>query len=281
MSTFYEHRPEKLYIGAMTEFPYPLHVHEVVEIIAVTAGTALVSIGGEACRLDPGDVAVVFPLIPHSFDEVGADTRGITAIFPPDIIPEYGGTFRGMVPDEPVLRAGCAGPDSRLAVSRLQELSMEADLPLCMAYLHLLLAGTIHSFRYRPVYDYNERNLGARIIHYISDHACEDITLESAARALGISVSHLSHFFAQKMRINFRRFINAIRIEKARLLMRDPNLTLTVICGACGFNNMRTFRRAFLQEIGCLPSELQLSLRNRVASPSGGHPAAENPAEHG
>ena len=67
------------------------------------------------------------------------------------------------------------------------------------------------------------------------------------------------------MHTNFRRFINAIRIEKARLLMRDPNLTLTDICDACGYTNMRTFRRAFQQEIGCLPSDHLLSLRNRVA----------------
>ena len=47
--------------------------------------------------------------------------------------------------------------------------------------------------------------------------------------------------------------------------MRDPNLTLTDICDACGYTNMRTFRRAFQQEIGCLPSDHLLSLRNRVA----------------
>ena len=83
----------------------------------------------------------------------------------------------------------------------------------------------------------------------------ENITLESTAHALGISISHLSHFFSQKIRINFRRFINSLRIDKARQLMRDPNMTLNTICALCGYTNIRTFRRAFLQETGTLPSD--------------------------
>ena len=101
-------------------------------------------------------------------------------------------------------------------------------------------------------------------MRYISDHLCEEITLETVSHALGISVSHLSHFFAEKMQVNFRQYINANRIAKARLLMRDSNYTLTMISDACGYSNMRTFRRAFLKEVGCLPSEHMVVLRNRV-----------------
>ena len=141
---------------------------------------------------------------------------------------------------------------------------MEDNLPLCIAHLHVLLAGALHSLSYRPVYDYNERELGHRILTYISDHACEAITLESASHALGISVSHLSHFFSDRLHTNFRRFINANRISKARLLMRDPNMTLTMISDACGYANMRTFRRAFQREVGLLPSDFMQELHHKI-----------------
>ena len=146
---------------------------------------------------------------------------------------------------------------------------MDDDLPLCVAYLHVLLAGILHRLSYQPVYDYSEQNLGHRIMRYVSDHACEEITLDFVAHALGISTSHLSHFFAEKLHINFRSFINASRISKARLLMRDPNMTLTEVSDACGYTNMRTFRRAFLKEVGCLPSEHMQALRTRVAGAEG------------
>jgi AraC-like DNA-binding protein len=264
MNTIYEQRPEKLFIGEMTHSPVPTHVHSLAELLILTRGSAVLTVDEQRHTLNPGDVAVIFPLVTHSYDRLSGDVGGVSAIFPPDIIPEYAGTFHGLQPEYPLLPAGRTTLDLRLAVDRLGRLDMDGNLPMCIAYLHVLLAGVLHSLTYRPVYDYSERGLGHRIIQYISDHAFEDVTLESASRALGISPSHLSHFFSERLHTNFRRFINAIRIEKARLLMRDPNLTLTEICDACGYTNMRTFRRAFQQEMGCLPSDHLAALRNRI-----------------
>jgi len=266
MNTVYEQRSERLFIGRMTHYPVQTHVHALAEVLVVINGYAIITIDEVQYKLTPGDAAVVFPLVTHSFDELSPDSKGVIAIFPQDIIPEYAGTFHGLQPEDPFLPAGRSTLDTRFAVDRLSVLNMEENLPLCIAYLHVVLAGLLHSLTYRPVYDYSERGLGHRIISYISEHAYEEITLESASHALGISASHLSHFFSERLHTNFRRFINAIRIEKARLLMRDPNLTLTEISDACGYTNMRTFRRAFQQEIGCLPSDHLEALRNRVVN---------------
>ncbi len=263
MDTFYENRDVKLFIGEMTHYPFPTHVHEMAELVILTAGSATLGIDGIPCTLSPGDAAVAFPLVPHSYEKLSPDVRGIVAIFPPEVIPEYGSTFHSLIPETPLLPSDRSGPDTAFAVSRLSVLNMEEDLPLCVAYLHILLAGILHRLSYHPAYDYNEGSLGRRIMRHISDHLYEDLTLETVSHALGISPSHLSHFFAEKLRINFRRFINANRIARARLLMRDPNLTLTEICGSCGYTSMRTFRRAFLAEVGCLPSEYALSLRRK------------------
>ncbi len=264
MNAYYEQRPEKLFIGAMTEYPVPVHVHSEAEIILMTRGSADVTVDNVRYQLKPGDSVAVFPLVPHSFLRLSGDARGVTAIFPPDIIPEYAGTLHGLLPECPLLPADRRCVDLRMATEWLGRLSMEEDLPMCVAYLHVVLAGLLHSLSYRPVYDYNEHDLGYRIISHISRHAFEEITLESASRALGVSVSLLSHFFSERLHTSFRRFINAIRIDKARLLMRDPNLTLTEISDACGYTNMRTFRRAFQMEMGCLPSAHLLALRSRM-----------------
>lgn len=268
MNTFYEQRTEKLFIGEMTHYTVPAHVHSVAEVLTVTRGSAVMTVNEVQYRLSPGDSIVIFPLVPHSYDKLSEDISGVIAIFPPDIIPEYTGTFHGLQPEEPLLPAARSSVDLRLAVDRLSRMDMHDNLPMCVAYLHVVLAGVLHSLTYRPVYDYSERDLGHRILTYISDHAFEEISLESTSHALGISASHLSHFFSEHLHTNFRRFINAIRIERARLLMRDPNLTLTDICDACGYTNMRTFRRAFQAEMGCLPSDHQQALRNRIINNS-------------
>lgn len=119
MSTFYEHRDETLFIGEMTHYPCPPHVHEVVEIVAITAGRVRINIDGMICDLAPGDIAVIFPLTAHSYDAVSEDAEGLAAIFPPDIIPEYNVTFHRLVPEDPVLRVKTGGDDTHLAVRRM------------------------------------------------------------------------------------------------------------------------------------------------------------------
>lgn len=268
MNTYYEQRPEKLFIGEMTHYPVAAHVHSLAELLILTRGSAALTVDERTYRLRPGDAIMIFPLVPHSYDSLSEDVGGLAAIFSPGVIPEYTGTFHGLQPLNPLLPAGKTSLDLRLAVDRLSRMSMDENLPMCIAYLHVLLAGVLHSLTYSPVYDYVEHDLGHRIVQYISDHAFEEITLKSVSHALGISVSSLSHFFSERLHTNFRRFINAIRIEKARLLMRDPGMTLTEICGICGYANMRTFRRAFQAEMGCLPSDHLNQLRNLAAEGS-------------
>lgn len=264
VNAFYEHRDETLFIGEMTHFPFPVHVHEVAEILCVTSGSVRLSIDGNPCLLSPGDVAVIFPLTLHSYDEIIGDASGLVAIFPPDIIPEYNSTFHTLTPENPIIRSGTAGAELSNVVTRLHALDMAESLPLCVAYLHVLLACTLHALSYHPVFDFSDRSLGHRIMRYMDEHAYDEITLASVSHALGISVSHLSHFFGEKLHINFRQYINAKRIDRARLMMRESGNTLTMISYACGYTNMRTFRRAFFKEMGCLPSDYVEVLRNRI-----------------
>lgn len=184
MIAFYESRDERLFIGEITKYPFPLHVHELAEIIGITSGFVRISINGTEYTLNPGDVAVIFPLTPHSYDEIGEDASGQVAIVPTDIIPEYTSTFRTLEPEYPILRAADAPEDTALALNRLQALNMEDHLPLCIAYLHVLLASTMHRLSYHPVYDYSDRGLGHRIMRYISDHLCEEITLKPSPMPL-------------------------------------------------------------------------------------------------
>ena len=81
MNAFYEQRKERLFIGEMTRYPFPTHVHDLAELIIPTAGTVTLGIDAEKYRLEAGDAAVAFPLVPHSYEELSPDARGLVAIF--------------------------------------------------------------------------------------------------------------------------------------------------------------------------------------------------------
>ena len=64
MIAFYENRDEQLFIGEMTHIPFPVHVHNQAEILAVVSGTVRFTVDDTEYTLLPGDVAFVFPLTP-------------------------------------------------------------------------------------------------------------------------------------------------------------------------------------------------------------------------
>ena len=259
MQAFYS-PVEPLFVGPMTSSPFPLHVHESAELTCVLSGRCTMRIDGKTYHLKEGDLTLAFPLVTHSFDELSDDCRGFAAFFLPDTIAEFTSTFHTLLPDEPVISLSQLSDEVRSVIDTLMATPIEVPSPLRLAYLHLLLAHVLSAMRFHPTGTYHERGLAARAIQYIYEHACERITLDSAAYGLGISPSHLSHLFSQQFHINFRHFINAIRINRAIMQMRDPTVTLTQVCYSCGYENMRTFRRAFIQEIGILPSDYMRQL---------------------
>lgn len=265
MKAFYQTHVGTLFVGEMTVYPFPLHVHEMLELIYILQGESLVQIDGENYLLKAGDIALAFPLVPHSFEQQSSDVKGFTTFFLADSISEFSNTFHTMLPVKPVLKAADVPEDARFAIQRLMEHPGNEYYPTRLAYLHVLLAHVLGAMEFRSADQLNEKGLADRVVKYIFDHACENITLSTTAHGLGISESHLSHLFSQQFHINFRRFVNAIRIDKAESLMRDPTMTLTAICYACGYENMRTFRRAFVRETGMLPTEYLQKMRGENA----------------
>lgn len=102
--------------------------------------------------------------------------------------------------------------------------------------------------------------LSYQILHYISEHFTEPLTLESTAHALGISRIHLSHIFSQQLHVNFRQHISTLRIDRACKHLRDPSNTVSQVAYLCGYSNPRTFHRAFLSQCGMPPKQYRARL---------------------
>lgn len=124
-------------------------------------------------------------------------------------------------------------------------------------YLHVFLS---HLFTLMPLEPLNQcMNAGMlqRVMQYLSQHYTENLTLDSLAHALGVSRSHLSHLFSAQLKVNFRRYLNTLRIDQACKLLRTTDLTITEISYQCGFNDTRTFHRAFLLEQHVQPGKFR------------------------
>ena len=91
-----------------------------------------------------------------------------------------------------------------------------------------------------------------------------DLSLNSLAKELGISIHELSRIINTGLRKNFNDFVNEFRIQDVTRKMKDPvydRITLLGIAYDCGFNSKTTFNRAFKQIIGKNPAEYKTQLK--------------------
>lgn len=263
-SIFYEQRSELFFVGHMCDHAFPTHLHDSVEIVCLLSGILDVTIGSSKCRLYPGDIAVAFPSIPHSLDDVSEDAVGLAMFFLPDAISEFSSIFRTKIPTEPVLTHEVLPAEINLIARQMLKLSAPSGSPLMLGYLHLFLSYLFCCLELQPLNKPMQSGLVQQVLYYISEHFTEGITQDTVSRALGISVTHLSHIFSQQLNINFREYINALRVDRACSLLYDSSLSISQIAYLCGFGNLRTFHRAFQARCMMSPNKYRADLSRKA-----------------
>lgn len=271
---YYERRLEDDFIGPICNHPFPIHLHDVVEIVCMTEGTDLeLTIAGTLIQMEPGDIVVVFPSTPHSYETVAEDTKGLSLIFNAETIPEFTHAFRSMLPVSPLIRRDSKPEALDRIIAILVDLTSQPERsPLLGGYLHLFLSYLFSCLALQPVTRQLETTLPFQVLHYIAEHYTEPLSLDSVAHTLGISRIHLSHVCSQQLRINFRQHINALRVNQACTLLQNPGLSISQVAYACGYNNLRTFHRAFQGLCGLSPGQFR---QERLPSSAGDEKSAD------
>ena len=109
------------------------------------------------------------------------------------------------------------------------------------------------------VMDYRNVSAGGRseyvkhITEYVRENYDRDITIDSIAEHIGISYSYLRKLYKEATGQNLADYINRLRIEKAKQLLRETNYTVKEIAALCGYNHERSFSRTFAQSEGMSP----------------------------
>ena len=96
-----------------------------------------------------------------------------------------------------------------------------------------------------------------RAIDCVKQHIDDaDYDREQFARDMCVSPSTLYNKLRSLTGENITAFINSIRLKEAcRLLRQKPNIKMTELSMAVGFNTPKYFTKCFKKEFGVLPSE--------------------------
>lgn len=100
-----------------------------------------------------------------------------------------------------------------------------------------------------------EKHTISDIIRYVEQNYQSDLSLQDIAGHFYISREYVSRKFKQAFGINFSDYLGKYRIDKAKLLMLNPNLKLQDIAEMVGFHDVKYFSKVFKKQEGMSPRE--------------------------
>jgi YesN/AraC family two-component response regulator len=88
----------------------------------------------------------------------------------------------------------------------------------------------------------------------------QPLTIDTVARYLFISPSHLSRLFREELGCTINDYITRVRIEQAVEFIKKPEMSVAQVSKAIGISNQSYFAKVFRQYIGVTPLVYKNSL---------------------
>lgn len=140
--------------------------------------------------------------------------------------------------------------------------SEEAQLMLYGAFLMLLSLLSTDNSR-EKLQPRSENELIFKCTAYIEQHFKSEISAETIARDLHVSVSTLFHCFKKELGISLHKYITQKRLIYAHRLLSE-NVQPSKVCFECGYNNYTAFYKAYVKMFGISPSGEHRRVKNHA-----------------
>ncbi|MCR6642080.1 MAG: AraC family transcriptional regulator [Sporocytophaga sp.] len=84
-----------------------------------------------------------------------------------------------------------------------------------------------------------------------------ELDLSLVSKKTGVNQRYISETISEKFNCNFKTYVNQIRINEAKRLLKDSDLNIGEIAYSVGFSSPGSFNRVFKSLTGMTPSEFQ------------------------
>ena len=260
------------------ERSYKAHWHSYGEILLVGPGkTNIYKVNQNTYDLVEGDFVLVWPMEMHAI--IDADREKSLVI-------QFSNAFMNTLFDLQRimhfyrnLHVICINSHKELVaqltdiVLKMKEIffseSTDRELKCCMLLMQFMLALDEHREEFAPELDAGGRtgytdDVMRRMImvtDYIKNNlTADDLSQSAMAELAGISKDYFSRIFKNVTGLNYSKWLNMIRLEKATGLLAENDLTLTEIAMLSGFQSIPSFNRVFRDEKGMAPGEYRALL---------------------
>lgn len=104
---------------------------------------------------------------------------------------------------------------------------------------------------------------------YVERNLDSSFSVDTLSEVAGVSPSHLERLCRRATGTSVIQFCRARRIERAKELLREGQLSVTAIAAATGFTSVHYFSRTFKDVVGMSPREYVKSIKSMTDRPGG------------
>ena len=244
-----------------SNYNFGTHIHQYAELMYVCEGEIEITVNGIPETASAGQFALIFPLQTHSY-RTPVHSRVWNSVFSGALLYDFLDKHRSAAGGGAVFSV--SGDSAQFFRRTLIEGTADGRLPnlfLIKACLYAVAA----DYPQTPAHSRSTREseFVSAVFAYLDGHFRENIRLGDLADALGYSANYLSHRLRRSFGMNFCTLLNCFRLEHAKALLRTEAMTVLEIALECGYENERSFYRAFRQGIGITPGEYRSARRPR------------------
>ena len=256
-----------------TERSYKMHWHSYGEIILVGPGsTNVYRINQSDYNLVEDDFVLAWPMEMHAI--IDADRRDSVVI-------QFSNAFVNSLFDLQRimhfyrnLHVICVNKHPELVrelkeiVDRMKEIFFSGqgnrELMCCMLLMEFMKVLDDHRDEFLPElskdannpYEDDVMRRMMRVTDYIKHNlTADDLSQGAMAQMAGISRDYFSRIFKNVTGMNYSKWLNMIRLEKATELLSQKDMTLTEVAMRSGFQSIPSFNRVFHEDKGMSPGE--------------------------
>jgi len=96
-----------------------------------------------------------------------------------------------------------------------------------------------------------------RVFEYIEANLDVNMRLNMLAEQVGVSAFHFSRLFKQSTGSSPHQYLLRRRLDRAKTLLRQPQISLAEVSASTGFADQSHFTKVFRQFVGVTPSEFR------------------------
>ena len=238
-----------------------IHMHQFLEIVYVMDGEMIVKTGGKQATAKSGDIIIIYPYQAHGFyTENNKNSKLWMLLFSGSIIMDIIKSYSGLNEYENVIFS----PSKELKTfieSKLidtNEKLTEIDEAQSRRLKALLYPIFDEYLAQNPV-SVKQKKLNSSIINlilsYTQSNFYQNVTVSDCAKKIGYSKSYISHILSQTMHKTFTEVRDLYRIDYAKTLLLQTDMSTFRVGLECGFNCERSFERAFKKLLKVTPKQ--------------------------